>query len=272
MLLCVPSNSRRKQQAGVLLVPAPSGGFVQHVPFPKIRPQQKKSIQAAEALLQVISHGYAVGDKLPPERVLAQEMAISRNTLREAIAALQLMGFLEVRHSQGNFIIALPRQEDARQTLSDIFTPDADPFGMVEARIAFEPGVAYLAAERCTPRDLEQLRSSTDRLRRALEAEDRRGYATADVAFHLGIARCTRNECVVQTISSLVGVLCSPLWQAMKQPLPIETIKVIRLHEHEAVLTALEARDAAGAAALMRAHLQASKERFLVEADKDQPA
>lgn len=245
--------------------------MVKSVYFPKIRPQQKKSIQAAEALLQVIGHGYAVGDKLPPERVLAQEMAISRNTLREAIAALQLMGFLEVRHSQGNFIIALPRQKDTRQTLNDIFTPDADPFGMVEARIAFEPGVAYLAAERCTRHDLEQLKSIVDRLRTALETEDRQGYATADVEFHLCIARGTRNECVVQTISSLVGVLCSPLWQAMKQPLPIETIKTIRIHEHEAILAALEARDAAGAAALMRAHLQSSKERFLVEADKELP-
>ena len=53
---------------------------------------------AVEALLSVIASRYAIGDKLPPERVLAQEMDISRNTLREAIAALQLMGILEVRH------------------------------------------------------------------------------------------------------------------------------------------------------------------------------
>lgn len=139
------------------------------VDFPKIKQQQKKSMLAVEALLSVIASRYAIGDKLPPERVLAQEMDISRNTLREAIAALQLMGILEVRHSQGNFVVALPKNEEKAFSLETIFIPNVDPFTMVDSRVGLEPGVAYLAAERATAKDVLRLKDVWNVLRRLSE-------------------------------------------------------------------------------------------------------
>jgi len=69
---------------------------------------------------------------------------VSRNTLREAIAALQIIGILEARHSQGNFIISLSETEDLHARLEAIFANSDDPFAAIDARIAFEPGAAFL--------------------------------------------------------------------------------------------------------------------------------
>ena len=235
------------------------------VDFPKIKQHQKKSMLAVEALLSVIASRYAIGDKLPPERVLAQEMDISRNTLREAIAALQLMGILEVRHSQGNFVVALPKNEEKAFSLETIFIPNVDPFTMVDSRVGLEPGVAYLAAERATAKDVLRLKGCLERIAKAIGKGDRTGYAEADVQFHLGIAKSTQNEIIVHSISSLVDVLKKPLWQAMKEGLNQVEISRIRIQEHKAIFEAIQAGDKELAASRMREHLLSSKERFLHE-------
>lgn len=235
--------------------------------FPKIKQQQKKSMLAVEALLSVIASRYSVGDKLPPERVLAQEMDISRNTLREAIAALQLMGVIEVRHSQGNFVVALPENGKETFSLETIFVPDVDPFTMVDSRVGLEPGVAYLAAERAAPEDILCMKRSVEGIEAAIVKGDRPGYAEADVQFHLGIARSTQNEIIVHTMSTLLDVLKNPLWQAMKEGLNQREISRIRIQEHRAIFEAIQAGDGGLAASRMREHLLSSKERFLHEID-----
>lgn len=237
------------------------------VDFPKIKQQQKKSMLAVEALLSVIASRYAVGDKLPPERVLAQEMDISRNTLREAIAALQLMGIIEVRHSQGNFVAELPKNEKDTFSLETIFVPNVDPFTMVDSRVGLEPGVAYLAADRATEKDILHLRGCLESIAQAIGKGDRTGYAEADVQFHLGIAKSTQNEIIVHSIGSLLDVLKNPLWQAMKEGLNQAQISRIRIQEHKAIFEAIQAGDGELAASRMREHLLSSKERFLHEVE-----
>ncbi len=237
------------------------------VDFPKIKQQQKKSVLAVAALSKVIASRFAVGDKLPPERQLAQEMDISRNTLREAIAALQLMGILEVRQSQGNFVVALPESGKESFTPENIFLPNVAPFTMVDSRIGLEPGVAWLAAERAAEEDICRIRQALETIEQAIANDDRKQYAEADVQFHLSIAKSTRNEIIVHTLSGLLEVLKSPLWQAMKQGLNRQEISRIRIEEHRAVFEAVRARDKEYAAARMREHLQFSKERFLYDVE-----
>jgi len=239
--------------------------------FPKVQQQRKKSILAAEALLQVIYEHYKVGDKLPPERQLAQVMNISRSTLREAVAALQLMGLLEVRHSLGNFVIALPDPSDVRGVLENIFTPETDPLGMVDARIAFEPGVTRVATERFTSENLETLHSHLKQIIVCIKKEDRPGYSYADKMFHMCIAEGTQNEYIVQTMLPLIDVVRTPLWQAMKKGLDQESIRRFRIKEHMAVFNAIYRKEPELAAKLMQVHLERSKERFLAEVEHASP-
>ena len=236
--------------------------------FPRVAQQRKKSILAAEMLLQVISHDYAIGDKLPPERILAQQMAISRNTLREAIAALQLMGLIEVRHSQGNFIIALPEKSQVEgQQLQDILEPDDDLMNVTDVRMALEPGIVWLAVERMSESELMELEKRLNALERSLACSDANEYARADAEFHLYIARGSHNERLVEMLEALLVSRRSPLWHAMKQGLDKEVISRLRATEHRAIYEAIANREQLQASEAMRVHLENSMERFLIDVE-----
>lgn len=235
--------------------------------FPRVAQQRKKSILAAEMLLQVISRDYAVGDKLPPERLLAQQMDISRNTLREAIAALQLMGLIEVRHSQGNFIVALPEQSKSQGQLQDILEPTADPMNVTDVRMALEPGLVWLSVERMTNSELVGLAKRLEILEHSLACGNAEEYALADTEFHLHIARGSHNDRLVEMLESLLVSRRSPLWHAMKQGLDREIISQLRAKEHRAIYNAIADRNQALASEAMRTHLENSLERFLIDVE-----
>ena len=168
--------------------------------FQKIEPK-KKSQLATEALLDVIkTRQFKPGDKLPPERIMAAEMGVSRNTLREAIAALQILGVLEVRHSQGNFVVNPNQTDNLSSTLEAIFDSNDDPFMTIDARIAFEPGVASLAAHLASTADFKAVEKERLRVIDAIKSNDLEEYAQGDYCFHLRIAECTHNPIIIQTV------------------------------------------------------------------------
>ena len=155
---------------------------------------------------------FNVGDRLPPERVIAREMGVSRNTLREAVAVLQIIGILEARHSQGNFIISLCETEDLRARLEAVFANSDDPFAVIDARIAFEPGVAFLACQAATDEDILDIGRVVGRVASAIRINDLNAYSQADHDFHLRIAQSTHNPIVIETIQVLTRALIQPLW------------------------------------------------------------
>ncbi|MDR7465382.1 MAG: GntR family transcriptional regulator, partial [Armatimonadota bacterium] len=74
------------------------------MPFQRIL-TKKKSTHVAEQILQAIMSGqYRVGDRLPPERVLAEEMGVSRPSVREALSALQIVGVVASRVGDGTYV------------------------------------------------------------------------------------------------------------------------------------------------------------------------
>ena len=101
--------------------------------------------------------------------------------------------------------------------LSLIFNTDEDPFALIDARIAFEPGAAVVSSRVGSKKDIKSLSSRIDRLRQALFADDIRTYRMEDQMFHLGIAQMTRNILIINTISSLLSAMEKPLWQTMKK-------------------------------------------------------
>ncbi len=233
--------------------------------FNKIEPK-KRSHLAAKMLIEVIrEQKIGSGGKLPPERIMAQEMGLSRNTVREAIAALQVMGILETRHSQGNFIVKSVDQENFDTLISFVFKNEEDPFALIEARIAFEPGVALLSSQVCSRSDIENLSASLERIRKALLAEDIATYRIEDQAFHLSIAQNTRNPLIVKTIVSLMNAMNQPLWQTMKKALTDTKLRDDRIKEHEDIFRAIAEKDEPAILKAVKAHLENSKARFLVD-------
>lgn len=196
------------------------------------------------------------GDQLPSERLLAQQMQISRPTVREAIKVLVDSGVLEVRTGArgGAFVTSeyVPREVVRRQ--SDLRF--AEIGGVLEARRILEPQVARLAALAARESDFETLSRTIDGQRRLaveggtlLEHEDR--FLALDMQFHLGIARATGNSTIVSLVRSLMRRLEIARDMAVHEPPVFDwSIEI-----HERTLAAIRGRDDGEIETVMDEHL-----------------
>ncbi|NBC35087.1 FCD domain-containing protein [Novosphingobium sp. FSY-8] len=203
---------------------------------------------------ELVSGRYAVGDRLPAERELSAQFNVSRPTVREAVIALEVQGLVEVRVGSGAYVKRLPGKED-------IPGFNISAFELTEARLLFEGEAAALAATQITKDELAEL----DGLVREIERENQNphGSEVADRAFHLTIARATRNSAVLEAVERLWELRAiSPESALLHEKARSANIKPV-VEEHTAVLDALRARDPAAARAAMRTHLAAVLDSLL---------
>ena len=228
--------------------------------------QERLYQDLARSLLDDLSQGrYPVGMRLPAERELAALHGVSRPTVREAMIALEVQGLIEVRVGSGAYVMRLPGTED-------IPGFGISAFELTEARLLFEGEAAALAATQVSAQDLAEIEALIVAIAR--ENQEPSGSVEADRAFHLAIARATRNQAIYQAVEQLWALrFSSPEASLLHEKARTANIKPV-VDEHRAVLDALRAGDPAAARAAMRAHLSAvldsllfaTEERALAEA------
>lgn len=170
-------------------------------PFSSIRPRRSYQ-KLSERLRQFMAENhFRNGDKLPPERSLAESFGVSRSSVREAIHALAEKGLLESRHGDGTYV-RVPDMEPLKTAILEAVNLEGLMFDEVmEYRRIVEPAIAELAALRCTPEQLDRLKIITcDHQRRVLVGEDDGGL---DAQFHLCLAECTGNKLLIAAIAKL---------------------------------------------------------------------
>ncbi|KHS44956.1 MULTISPECIES: FadR/GntR family transcriptional regulator [Novosphingobium] len=220
----------------------------------------------ARSLLDELASGrYPVGSRLPAERDLALRYEVSRPTVREAIIALEVQGLVEVRVGSGAYVKRLPGENDRPGF-------NVTAFELTEARLLFEGEAAALAATQMTDEDLAEIEVLVQQI--AEENRSPNGTETADRAFHLAIAKATRNVAVYNTVAQLWDLRgTSPEAALLHEKARHANIKPV-VEEHTAILEALRARDPNAARTAMRTHLSAvldgllfaTEERLLAEA------
>ena len=201
---------------------------------------------AARLVDQIRSGAYAVGARLPAERDLAAAFDVSRPVVREAIIALEVSGLVEVRVGSGVYVLSSSGEEQ-------VPAGDVSAIELTEARLLVESEVAALAAAQITDEELDEL----DGLVRRIEEENRPGVGKedADAAFHLAIAKATRNSALVETVERLWDLRRTSREAALlHEKARHANIKPV-VEEHSAVLEALRSRDPSRAREAMRAHL-----------------
>ena len=180
------------------------------------------------------------GELLPgtflDEVQLAEQMAISRTPLREALKVLTAEGLVRHELRRGCFV-----NEVTEQDLDEIFPVIA----LLEGRCAFE------AARNATDADLQALEALHDRLNRHAKARRINDYYDANFAIHEAIITLANNRWLAQVIGDLRKIVKLARLQQLHAPGRLEQ----SLSEHMAVFAALKARDAEGAEAAMRTHL-----------------
>lgn len=209
----------------------------------------------AKSILKELADGrYPVGSRLPAERELSQAYGVSRPTVREAIIALEVQGLVEVRIGSGAYVRRLPGKVD-------IPGFGISAIELTEARLLFEGEAAALAATQISDEDVADL----ERLVEAIAEENcaPSGTVEADRAFHLAIAKATRNGAVFDVIEHLWSLRStSPEAALLHEKARTANIKPV-VDEHAAILTALRNRDPVAARAAMRTHLSAVLDSLL---------
>ncbi|MBW8783057.1 MAG: FadR family transcriptional regulator [Novosphingobium sp.] len=209
----------------------------------------------ARTLRRELAEGrYPVGSRLPAERELATQFGVSRPTVREAIIALEVQGLVEVRVGSGAYVLRLPGK-------ADVPGFDISAIELTEARMLFEGEAAALAATQISDDEIAEIERLVHEIAR--ENQDPKGSVQADHAFHLAIARATRNKAVLEAVERLWMLRSnSPEAALLHAKARTANIKPV-VDEHTAVLEALRRRDPEAARTAMRAHLSAVLESLL---------
>lgn len=209
---------------------------------------------ARELVRDLAAGNYPVGSRLPAERDLAQHYDVSRPTIREAMIALEVQGFVEVRIGSGAYVRRLPGA-------SDVPGFNFSAFEITEARLLIEGESAALAATQITDEDLREIETLVQAIDR--ENLDPEGTDRADRAFHLAIAAATRNGAILDAVRQLWQIRAdSPESALLHAKARHANIKPV-VDEHSAILDALRRRDPQAARAAMRVHLSAVLESLL---------
>lgn len=234
------------------------------MPFEKIE-TRRKSAYAAEQLIRAIRDGtYEVGDRLPPERELAERMGISRPLIREALSALHIAGIIESRAGDGTYVKRSVGDAEIENQVLAMLDGDEDPVVVFEARIVLEEGAARIAVVHALEEDLETMERILDQERAAAGKAEYGRYVMADREFHLAVVASSRNPFLEAAIHPLVDVMGRKLWGGIDQLYLFKPQGISQtLEEHRQVLEAIKKRDAHGAGKAMRRHLENARDRFL---------
>ncbi len=182
--------------------------------FQRIATKRKSALVAEQLTEAIRQQVYKAGDRLPPERVIAEQMGVSRPSVREALSALQLAGVLESRAGDGTYVVKLP---DWRDAVVSLLEEEESPVEAIEARRVLERGIVQMAAERVTPQGLDNIGRALEALRRAADERDYEAFNAANLPFHLAIIRATGNELLEQAVRPLLEVMQHQLAKEMRR-------------------------------------------------------
>jgi GntR family transcriptional repressor for pyruvate dehydrogenase complex len=190
------------------------------------------------------------GEMLPPERELAGMFHVSRSSLRDAVRALEVTGFVEARHGEGT-VVRNPSAESLLNPLTTVLLHRREFVGeLLEFRARIEPVLARRAAKHASPEDLEHLEEI---LRRQQMKVDRGELAVEeDTEFHNTIAHAAKNEVVLNVLEAFMDLLK----ESRERSLQVEGRLQKSMEGHRQILHAIQRRDPAAAEIAMRRHIE----------------
>lgn len=219
-----------------------------------------RSVSGYQAVVDAIRRELSLGriragERLPAERQLAQQLGVSRETVRQAIRVLEGSGQVIVKRGAlgGAFIQA--SAFDRTLVQEELVERRDEIVEHIEYRGVIESGAAALAAERRSSADLAEIIAAQEELRNARTRDDARH---ADTRFHLAIAVASGNSTLAKAVEE-ARVFVFRTTDMM----PFQFLIDSSLEAHQHVFTAIEAHDAAGAAEAMEQHISTTRHEFL---------
>lgn len=224
----------------------------------------QRAARIATQLMELIElQKLSPGDKLPPERQLADLLEVSRPSLREALHILQAQGLVQIKHGQGTFV-----QEPvvAQELRASVMTKTHGLNELFDAREVLEVPAAKWAAEKASKEDIRLLRATLNQIETitAIDPIDYDQLQVLDAKFHLTIVGVAGNRFINQTLNVLQDVMRMSMDTTLRLPGRSE----ISRNEHNEILAAIESGDGELASKLTLQHITGARKTALADAKK----
>jgi DNA-binding FadR family transcriptional regulator len=207
-----------------------------------------------------------VGQRLPAERQLTEQLNVSRVTVRDALRILEARGLIEIRvGAQGGAFVTAPAPQLVAEGITDmLILSNLSPAEVTEARQIHELALIPLVCKRADDQDLADLSAICDRSEEALA--DGTFEVGLSAEFHVRLARATHNHAVELMTEALQGPLLSSLQRARAIAPHMGDRGVL---EHREIVEAIRERDERRAVAVMAEHLDRTAQRLRRATDED---
>ncbi len=212
------------------------------------RQEPSLSLQIADELKEkiLINKEYKIGDKLPNENLLSEELSVSRTTLREAIRILVTENILEIKRGKGTFIIndTLDNHDFGKlnNTVSDLKD-------LLELRLIIEPMAVYYATKRATDKEIENIISLGQIVESKILNQENRN--NEEQSFHNAIAKASHNS----FIKDLMPIINEAINKGVNLSKEFSKINDLTMSDHKLIMDFMKERNADGAKVAMELHI-----------------
>ena len=222
----------------------------QDIHYTRIR--QGRIYEAVVDQLQdlIVSEKLQPGDKLLPERELAQRFGVSRTAVRDAIRVLSERGLVDVRPGAGTFVVR-EISDTVVESMGLLFQVEKSSHeGLHEVREILEVEMAGIAAERATESDIEKIVEAFEEMQRNINNPAR--FIEADLAFHLAIAEATHNKIFLILLNAIIDLLQN----SRRMIVTVPKGPTRALEHHRQMLDSIRRKAKAQARKAMSQHMQ----------------
>jgi len=231
--------------------------------FRKVK-TRKAYIDIVQQIQRLVRRGkLKPGDKLPPERILVEQLGVSRAPVREAISALEILGLIESKGGKGNFVTGAPDPMAYNRQVSRL-KKEPTPQELLEARKLIEPAIAELAAERATAKDIQRMEKILGAIKSALGRNEKTRARRFVTNLLVAKAEATHNSILVQIMDNLTRRGTGSLWANMAEKSFEQNDHAAKyVDEHSQILQAIKEQDGKTAGEVTATHLKrVEKELF----------
>ena len=225
------------------------------MPFQKIEPEKLSASVVRQIELLILRGILRPGERLPPERDLSERLGVSRPSLREAVADLQAQGLLTSRAGSGIFVAEVLGSAFSPALLRLFSIHEEAVFDYVSFRRDIEALAAERAARLGSDQDLAVVQTVFNKMEASHRRRDTAEEARLDAQFHSAIIEASHNVVMLHMMRSMYDLLREGVFYHRQVMFSQRTSRAALLDQHRAINDALQARDPAGAAAAVRAHL-----------------
>ncbi len=208
---------------------------------------------------QLIDGKLQPGQRLPTEPEFAEQLGVGRNSLREAMKILSVMGIVSVRRGEGTFITQDPAFSGYESMVYALIVSKSLPSELLELRKTIETDVLELAAIHCDENDIHELEVLLDRYHQALEKGNTEEAYELDVGFHMRIALAGRNRLMARIFKTVLSIFFGSIKASLWSNKPGEPW----INKgHVAMMDALRTHDVAACSGIVAYTVDAWAHRF----------